>query len=67
LSNALDSSPADHTVAVGYSRSTGQQATLSLQAIYSSAPYFLGVPSYRSTDRVTGNQVEYEAAWSWRF
>jgi hypothetical protein len=67
LSNALDSNPADHTVAVGYSRSTGQQATLNLQAIYSSAPYFLGVPSYRSADRVTGNQVEYEAAWSWRF
>jgi long-subunit fatty acid transport protein len=67
LSNALDSNPADHTVAVGYSRSTGQQATLRLQAIYSSAPYFLGVPSYRSSERVTGNQVEYEAAWSWRF
>jgi hypothetical protein len=67
LSNALDSNPADHTVAVGYSRSTGQQATLRLQAIYSSAPYFLGVPSYRSSERVTGNQVEYEAAWSWHF
>jgi hypothetical protein len=67
LSNALDSSPADHTVAVGYSRSTGQQATLSLQAIYSSAPYFLGVPSYRAAERVTGNQLEYEAAWSWHF
>lgn len=67
LREALEVDPADHTVAVGYSRDTGRHARLSLQAIYSSAPYFLGVPSYRSTDRVTGNQVEYEAAWSVRF
>ncbi len=67
LRNALEANPADHTVAVGYSRDTGKQAMLSLQAIYSSAPYFLGVPSYRSANRVTGNQVEYQAAWAWRF
>ena len=67
LKNALDSDPADHTVALGYSLATGKRAGLNLQAIYSSAPYFLGVPSYRSTDRVTGNQIEYEAAWSLRF
>ena len=67
LRNALGSDPADHTVAIGYTRNTGKQAMLSLQAIYSSAPYFLGVPSYRSTSRVTGNQVEYQAAWAWHF
>ena len=67
LRNALGGNPADHTVAIGYSRNTGKQAMLSLQAIYSSAPYFLGVPSYRSANRVTGNQVEYQAAWAWRF
>ena len=67
LRNALGGDPADHTVAIGYSRHTGQQAILSVQAIYSSAPYFLGVPSYRSANRVTGNQVEYQAAWAWRF
>lgn len=67
LRNALDANPADHTVAFGYSRKTGRQATLSLQAIYSSAPYFLGVPSYRSSDRTTGSQIEYQAAWGMRF
>ncbi len=67
LRNALGANPADHTVAIGYSRNTGKQAMLSLQAIYSSAPYFLGVPSYRSANRVTGNQVEYQAAWALRF
>lgn len=67
LRNALEASPADHTVALGYSRPTGRNSNLNLQAIYSSAPYFLGLPSYRSVDRVNGNQVEYEAAWSVRF
>lgn len=67
LRNALGSDPADHTVAIGYARSTGKQAMLSLQAVYSSAPYFLGVPSHRSVDRVTGSQLEYQAAWSWWF
>ena len=67
LRNALDANPADHTVAIGYSRNTGKQAMLSLQAIYSSAPYFLGVPSYRAANRVTGNQLEYQAAWAMRF
>ena len=67
LRNALDANPADHTVALGYSRSTGRQATLSLQAIFSSAPYFLGVPSYRSSDRTTGSQIEYQAAWGMHF
>ena len=67
LRNALDANPADHTVAFAYSRSTGRQATLSVQAIYSSAAYFLGVPSYRASDRTTGSQIEYQAAWGMRF
>ena len=67
LRTALESTPADHTMAFGYSRATGERSTLSLQAVYSSAPYFLGLPNYRSADRVTGNQVEYEAAWALRF
>ncbi len=67
LRNALNANPADHTVAFAYSRNTGRQSTLSLQAIYSSAPYFLGVPSYRSSDRITGSQLEYQAAWGMRF
>jgi hypothetical protein len=67
LRNALEATPADRTMALAYSRATGQSSTLSLQAVYSSAPYFLGLPNYRSADRVTGNQVEYEAAWAWRF
>lgn len=67
LRTALGSSPADRTIALGYARATGRQSTLSIQAVYSSAPYFLGLPSYRSTNRVTGNQVEYEAAWAMRF
>lgn len=67
LRTALESTPADRTMAFGYSRDTGPQSTLSLQAVYSSAPYFLGLPNYRSADRVTGNRVEYEAAWAWRF
>lgn len=67
LRNALGSDPADHTVAIGYARNTGKNAMLSLQAVYSSAPYFLGLPSYRSVDRVTGSQLEYQAAWAWWF
>jgi hypothetical protein len=67
LRNALEVTPADHTVALGFSRQTGRASNLNLQVIYSSAPYFLGLPSYRSMERVNGNQVEYEAAWSVRF
>ncbi len=67
LRNALESNPADHTIGLGYSRSTGKRASLSVQAIYSSAPYFLGVPSDRSNARTTGSQFEYQAAWGWRF
>ena len=67
LKMALESQPADRTMAVGYSKATSRNSQLSLQAIYSSAPYFLGMPSDRATQRVTGDRVEYEAAWAWRF
>jgi hypothetical protein len=67
LKTALESLPADRTMAFGYSKATGRSSRLSLQAIYSSAPYFLGLPSDRATQRVTGDRFEYEAAWAWHF
>jgi len=67
LRSALDANPADHTFALGYSRATGRHAQLSLQAVYSSAPYFLGVPSYRADTDATGENVEFEALWAMRF
>ncbi len=67
LRSALDVEPADHTFALGYSRPTGRHAQLSLQAVYSSAPYFLGVPSYRASADMTGENVEFEALWAMRF
>ncbi|HET9033442.1 MAG TPA: hypothetical protein VFN25_11115 [Dokdonella sp.] len=67
LRNALDANLATRTIGFGYSRSTGKQASLSLQAIYSNAPYFLGVPSYRANLSTTGSQIEYQAAWGVQF
>jgi hypothetical protein len=67
LKTALDTLPADRTMAFGYSKATGRHSRLSLQAIYSSAPYFLGMPSERAAQRVTGDRFEYEAAWAWHF
>ncbi len=67
LRSALDADPADHTVALGYSRATGRHAHLSMQAVYSSAPYFLGVPSYRARTSTKGDNVEFEALWALRF
>ena len=67
LRSALDADPADHTVALGYSRATGRHARLSMQAVYSSAPYFLGVPSYRARTSTKGDNVEFEALWALRF
>ncbi|MBN8480744.1 MAG: hypothetical protein J0L88_04040 [Xanthomonadales bacterium] len=67
LRSALDAEPADHTFALGYSRATGRHAQLSFQAVYSSAPYFLGVPSYRASADTTGESVEFEALWAMRF
>lgn len=67
LRTALDADPADHTVALGYARATGRHSRLSMQAVYSSAPYFLGVPSYRARDGVTGESIEFEALWALRF
>lgn len=67
LRTALGVDTADHTIGFGYSKATGRSSMFSLQAVYSSAPYFLGVPSYRSSNRYTGSQFEYEAAWTMRF
>lgn len=67
LRSALDADPADHTIALGYSRATGRRSQLNLQAVYSSAPYFLGVPSNRTGDALTGDNVEYEARWALNF
>ncbi len=67
LRTALDANPQDHTVALGYSRATGRNANVSLQAVYSSAPYFLGVPSYRAIDDSKGSNVEVEALWALHF
>lgn len=67
LRSALNANPADHTVSLGYARATSARSRLSVQAVYSSAPYFLGLPSYRSPEAVTGNNVEFEAMWALRF
>ncbi|MEO8010802.1 MAG: hypothetical protein ABI650_04075 [Dokdonella sp.] len=67
LRTALDANPQDHTVALGYSRATGRNANISMQAVYSSAPYFLGVPSYRARTDSKGSSVEFEALWALRF
>lgn len=67
LRTALDADPADHTIALGYAHAVGGHARLSFQAVYSSSPYFLGVPSYRSRNDTTGNNVEFEALWALRF
>lgn len=67
LARALDANPQDHTIALGYSRATGRNASISMQAVYSSAPYFLGVPSYRARDDSKGSNVEVEALWALRF
>lgn len=67
LRNALDLDPADHTVALGYARAFGQRSRLSMQAAYSSSPYFLGVPGHRAQDKTTGDNVEFEALWATRF
>ena len=67
LQNALGVETADHTIGFGYSKPTGKRSKLSLQAVYSSAPYFLGMPSFQSNYRYTGSQLEYEAAWTMQF
>lgn len=67
LRSALEADPADHTVALGYMRATGRHASINLQAVYSSAPYFLGVPSYRARNDTTAGNVEFEALWALRF
>lgn len=67
LATALDANPQDHTVGLGYSRATGRYASISMQAVYSSAPYFLGVPSYRARTDSKGSNVEVEALWALRF
>lgn len=67
LSTALGVNTADHTVGFGYTKITGPFSKLSLQTVYSSAPYFLGVPGYRVSDRYTGSQLEYELAWTTQF
>ena len=67
LQSALAVKEADHALALGYSRATGRHSSLNLQAIYTSAPYFLGVPNYRANERIVGSQLEYEAAWALRF
>lgn len=67
LRNALDADPADHTVALGYARGVGAHARMSLRAVYSSEPYFIGVPSYRARNDVTGSNIEFEALWALRF
>ena len=67
LRSALEADPADHTLALGYMRATGRHAHVHLQAVYSSAPYFLGVPSYRARNDTAGGNVEFEALWAMRF
>ena len=67
LRSALEADPADHTLALGYMRATGRHAHVHLQAVYSSAPYFLGVPSYRARNDTAGGNVEFEALWAIRF
>ena len=67
LQSALGVKEADHAIAFGYARATGRHSSVNLQAIYTSAPYFLGVPNYRSNERFIGSQLEYEAAWALRF
>lgn len=67
LRSALEADPADHSVALGYMRATGRHAHVHLQAVYSSAPYFLGVPSYRARNDTSGSNVEFEALWAMRF
>ena len=67
LRNALDADPADHTVGLGYARALGARSRLSMQAVYSSEPYFLGVPGYRARNTTTGDNIEFEAVWALRF
>ena len=67
LSTALGVNTADHTVGFGYTKITGPLSKFSLQTVYSSAPYFLGVPGYRASERYTGSQLEYELAWTTQF
>lgn len=67
LRNALGVDTADHTVGLGYTKITGPLSKLSVQTVYSSSPFFLGMPGYRSTSRYTGSQLEYEAAWTVQF
>lgn len=67
LRSALDADPADHTIALGYARATGRNARISVQVVYSSAGYFLGVPSNRARSDTGGDSVEFEALWALRF
>ncbi|WP_440221823.1 hypothetical protein ACQQ2N_12055 [Dokdonella sp. MW10] len=68
LERALGSDPSDHAIALGYARAIGRHASLSLQTVYSTAPYFLGVPSYRTRDPSGGgDSLEFEAMWAMRF
>jgi hypothetical protein len=67
LRSALDLDAADHTVSLSYAKQTSARSRLSLQAVYSSAPYFLGLPTYRSNEVLTGSNVEFEALWALRF
>ncbi len=68
LERALGTDPSDHAIALGYARAIGRHASLSLQTVYSTAPYFLGVPSYRTRDPSGGgDSLEFEALWAMRF
>ena len=67
LKLALDAQPADRTMAFGYSRATSRNSQLSLQAIYPARPISSAWPSDRAVNRITGDRLEYEAAWAWHF
>lgn len=68
LDLALGIDPSDYSIGMGWSRSTGARSNLSLQSVYSTAPYFMGVPSYRTRDHASkGDSVEFEARWAMRF
>lgn len=67
LENALSSATANDMVSLGWSRSVGRNAKLSMMASYATSPYFLLMPTYVTRRDATASRVEFEALWSVRF
>ncbi len=67
LERALSDGVANGTLAFGWSREFSPNAQVALAARYASSPYYLLMPTYRTSTDGTVGRFEFEALWAVRF